>query len=208
VWVSLCFASVVCAHGILQFAMLALADSQIPGVHLRPGRPGDLDALFDLEHRVFTYDRMSRRSFQRILVSPSAWLLIAEVESSLAGYVLLFFRQASRIARLYSIALEPSLTGRGIGLALLIAAEIEARRRGAQIMRLEVREDNASAIERYRRLGYVETDQRPRYYDDGSNALRFEKQLTSVAMVTDSALPSPGVRGDGAVRLGDLGTSP
>jgi ribosomal-protein-alanine acetyltransferase len=169
--------------------MLALADSPVPGVHLRPGCSADLDALFKLEHRVFNYDRMSRRSFQRILASPTAWLMVAEWDGRLAGYVLVFFRRASRVARLYSIAVEPSQARRGIGPRLLAAAEAEARRRGAQTMRLEVREGNVAAIDRYRKSGYVESEWRPGYYDDGGNALRFEKQVTSSTVSKNSASP-------------------
>jgi ribosomal-protein-alanine acetyltransferase len=172
---------------MFQFAMLALADSQTLGVHLRPGRPADLDALVDLERRVFSYDRMSRRSFRRIVGIPSAWLVLAEFDRVLAGYVLMFFRRASRIARLYSIAVEPAQVGRGIGAALLAAAEAEARRRGAHTIRLEVRQGNAPAIDRYRKSGYVETGLRRRYYDDGGNALRFEKRLASSTVPKNSA---------------------
>jgi ribosomal protein S18 acetylase RimI-like enzyme len=133
---------------------------------------------------------MSRRSFHRVLASPSACLIVAELGGCLAGYVLVFFRRTSRIARLYSIALEPVHIGRGIGRALLAAAEGEARGRGAHLIRLEVRDGNAPAIDRYRKSGYVENGWRPGFYDDGGNARQFEKQLTSSTAPRNSASPA------------------
>jgi ribosomal-protein-alanine acetyltransferase len=159
--------------------MPAPADQPTPGVRLRPGRPADVAALSDLENRAFSYDRMSRRGFRRIVASPSAVLIVAEQDGRCAGYALVFFRRQSRVARLYSIAVEPARGGRGIGRALLAAAEDAARRRRVRLIRLEVREGNAAAIARYRKSGYVETGRRMRYYDDGGNALRFEKRMST-----------------------------
>ncbi|MFX9038806.1 GNAT family N-acetyltransferase, partial [Acinetobacter baumannii] len=52
-----------------------------------------------------------------------------------------------------------------------------ARQRGAGILRLEVRVDNPSAIALYRALGFHDFAMRRDYYDDGTDALRFEKAL-------------------------------
>ncbi len=167
--------------------MAAPADRPKPDIHLRPATPADLDALVDLEARLFDYDQMSRRSFRRLVGAPTASLLIAEHEGAFAGYALVLFRPRSAIARLYSIGVAN--TGLGIGPALLAAAEEAARRRHCTALRLEVHENNAAAISRYRKSGYVLRGHRSAYYTDNGNALRFEKHLTASSPAKDSASP-------------------
>ncbi len=147
-------------------------------VHIRRSRPADLDALWDLENRVFETDRMSRRGLRRILASPSAVALVAEADDASVGAAIVLFRATSRIARLYSLAVAPKHTGRGIASALLLAAEKTARSRGSHRLRLEVHEKNHGAIKCYRKAGYHEFGRHHAYYEDRSHALRFEKQLS------------------------------
>jgi ribosomal protein S18 acetylase RimI-like enzyme len=146
-------------------------------VKLRRGRLSDLSALVALERAVFTTDVVSRRSFRHFLGSPNAVLLIAETKSQCAGYVLVLCPPRSKHARLYSIAVAPHSGGRGIGPLLLAAAERTARRRGRRAMRLEVQEHNTRAIARYEKSGYRLVGRQHAYYDNGDDALRFEKPL-------------------------------
>jgi ribosomal protein S18 acetylase RimI-like enzyme len=154
-----------------------LAHASAPVVHARPAEPGDLDALIDLEHRVFVTDRLSRRSLRRFLQSKSAQVVVADDGGRLAGAAVVLFRPRSSVARLYSIAVAPHLAGRGVGSMLLTAAEEAALGRDCTSIRLEVHETNHIAISRYRKSGYREFGRHARYYDDGGDALRFEKQL-------------------------------
>jgi ribosomal protein S18 acetylase RimI-like enzyme len=55
---------------------------------------------------------------------------------------------------LYGLRVVPAERGRGIGRALVEAAEAAARVRGAAVMSLDVDMDNEDAIRFYRRLGY------------------------------------------------------
>lgn len=144
----------------------------------RRGRLSDLDALIAIEQAVFTADILSRRSFRRFLAAKSATLLVAEVAGTLAGYVLVHYPPRSARARLYSIAVAPHIGRRGVGMLLLAAAERAAQRRGRKAMRLEVHDHNSRAIARYEKSGYRLFGRHRRYYDDGGDALRFEKPLT------------------------------
>jgi ribosomal protein S18 acetylase RimI-like enzyme len=146
---------------------------------IRPGEVRDLAALADFEHRIFAVDRLSRRSFRHFLQTPSAALLVGEREERFAGYALVLFRPRSAIGRLYSIGVEPAFAGQGIGPALLAAAERAAIARDCRRMRLEVQTTNSRAIRRYECAGYRLLGRRPRYYDDGSDALRYEKTLAA-----------------------------
>lgn len=140
---------------------------------LRDARPDDLAALLALEAR-FPGDRLSKRQFRHHLVSASSQLRIVDDGT---GYALVLFRAGSDIARLYSIAVDPAVRGRGLGAALLADAEAGAAARGATRLRLEVREDNAAAIALYRGRGYAVFGRYAGYYADGADALRFEKRL-------------------------------
>jgi ribosomal protein S18 acetylase RimI-like enzyme len=155
----------------------ALAHSLGPEVLLRPARPGDIDALAEIEARVFRGDRISRRGFRRFARSPHAALIVAEEQGELAGYALVLFRTGSSLARLYSIAVAPQFAKRGVGSALLAAAEDAAIAADRMAMRLEVHENNAKAIARYRKAGYNLFGRHFQYYADRGNALRFEKRL-------------------------------
>jgi [ribosomal protein S18]-alanine N-acetyltransferase len=147
-------------------------------VHIRRGKSADLDALWELEKEVFATDRMSRRSLRRLLASPSAVAMVARVDGAIMGVAIVLFRANSRVARLYSLAVAPKYTGRGIASALLATAEKIAIRRKSQSLRLEVHETNNGAIKVYRRAGYHEFGRYHHYYQDRGNALRFEKQLS------------------------------
>jgi [ribosomal protein S18]-alanine N-acetyltransferase len=146
-------------------------------VSVRRSRPADLDQLSDLESKVFSVNRMSRRSLRSLLASPSAEVLVAEARAEFAGAAVLLFRANSRIARLYSLAVVPRLTGRGIGSALIVAVEKAARSRKCRFVRLEVHEKNHGAIVCYRKAGYQQFDRHNEYYEDKGHALRFEKRI-------------------------------
>jgi ribosomal-protein-alanine N-acetyltransferase len=146
-------------------------------LRIRHGTPADLDALCWLENKVFETDRMSRRSLRRLLAAPSAVVLVAQSAAGIAGAALVLFRTDSAIARLYSLAVAPHHTGRGVASTLLAAAAKAARKRQCAVLRLEVHEKNLGAIKCYRKAGFHEFGRHLRYYEDKGHALRFEKRL-------------------------------
>jgi [ribosomal protein S18]-alanine N-acetyltransferase len=141
---------------------------------IRLARASDVDALATLENAVFEADRISRKSFRNMVGSASATVLVATAQDAIAGYCAVLFRAGGRKARLYSIA---AARGSGIGRALLAAAEETAAARGCEELRLEVREDNARAIDLYEKSGYRRFGRKPDYYADGAAAMLYEKPL-------------------------------
>lgn len=150
-----------------------------PAARIRRGKIGDIDALIAIEQASFTTDRLSRRSFRRFLAAPGASLLVAENDGAIAGYALVLYPPRSPLARLYSIAVAPHMSRRGVGPLLLAAAEHAARRRGRRTMRLEVHDHNSRAIARYEQSGYRLFGRHCDYYGDHGDALRFAKPLTA-----------------------------
>ncbi len=144
---------------------------------VRPATVEDLPAIEAIENAVFDGDRLSRRSLRYLLKSKAALMLVLVFQEHVAGYSLMGFRKGSMRARLYSIALDRGEQGRGLGRFLLGASERAARAHGAAFMRLEVRIDNPAAIALYEKNGYRAFGRIGDYYEDGGEALRFEKPL-------------------------------
>jgi len=148
----------------------------MPQLEIREARAGDIDALAQLETRIFSSDRLSRRSLAALTRSRSASVLIAMRGERLLGYAVVLTRRGTRVARLYSIAVD--VPGRGVGQELLAAAEAAARARGAERISLEVRPDNPEAARFYERAGYAPSGQRPDFYEDGMAADLYARDLS------------------------------
>lgn len=144
---------------------------------IRDARVSDLKALVDLENRCFKIDRFNQRQFRYMITRARARLLVDDRRGKLAGYVLLLFRRGTSLARLYSIAVAPGFRGKGAGRDLLAAAEAAARDADCAYLRLEVRRDNAESIRMYRKAGFRQLGELDDYYEDGMEALQFEKAL-------------------------------
>lgn len=144
---------------------------------IRKARASDVDDLAAIENAVFAGDRISRRSFRKLIERETAETLIGECDGKVAGYAIVLFRKGSGVARLYSIAVGLEFGGQGIGRLLLEAAEDAAFEHGRMMLRLEVREDNRRAIRIYEQGGYRKIGREPGYYEDGQTALRYEKTL-------------------------------
>ena len=144
---------------------------------IRPAALTDLSDLIDMEQRCFQSDRISRRQWRYLMTCGHADTLVAEGAGGLGGYVLLLYNRATSVARLYSIAVDASTRGVGVGRALVGAAEVAAREHGRAYMRLEVRQDNAISLRLFEGLGYSRFGILDDYYEDHMRAVRLEKSL-------------------------------
>ena len=80
-------------------------------ISVRPALEADIDRLVDIENAVFAGDRLSRRSLRRLVASPSAVIILAEIDGNTIGYAVVLLRRGTLAARLYSIAVAPELAG-------------------------------------------------------------------------------------------------
>ncbi len=147
------------------------------GLTIRAAREGDLDALVAIEAAGFTSDRATPRQFLHAVRAPTIALLVADRGGTVEGYASVEFRRGARVARLASIAVAPASAGRGVGRALLQAAEGTSRARGCDRLRLEVRADNGPAQHLYAAAGYTRFTVVDDYYEDGASAWRYERRL-------------------------------
>lgn len=147
------------------------------GILIRSGRPDDLEELVKLENVCFDTDRLSRRSFRHWLTIDQRAILVAEVKGRIAGYILIIYHAGTRLARIYSLAVQPALRGGGIAKLLLSAGEQMAIDHGRLYLRLEVGVDNIPAIKLYESQGYQKFGLYRDYYEDHTDALRFQKRI-------------------------------
>jgi len=146
-------------------------------IEIRQALLDDLDAIVKLECECFADDRVSRRALRNFLRAPHRPIIAAVIDGDLGGYALIALRKRASIARIYSIAVAERFARRGIGLALLRAAEKYALLNHRGSLRLEVRYDNAPAIALYEKFGFRQFGRHVDYYADGATALRYEKIL-------------------------------
>lgn len=143
-------------------------------VEIRPATAADAGALAGLEAACFA-DAWSESSIAAALAVPTgrAWLATADGEQ--VGY-LLGLLVADEFS-VYRVATLPTHRQMGLGRALMENALQEAQNQGATKAFLEVRADNQPAIGLYLSMGFVQTRRRKRYYENGEDALDFQKTL-------------------------------
>lgn len=151
-----------------------MRDSEL---QILPATMNHLNWLTHLEEESFPTDRLSRRSLRRFIANEQSIFLIAQENDFPLGYLIIIFHRGTRLARLYSIAVETAARGKGVARALLEAGETQAVERGAIYFRLEVGNTNQNAIRLYQSLGFREFGLLRNYYDDQSDALRMQKRI-------------------------------
>lgn len=146
---------------------------------IREAGPEDIATLVGIEEASFDSDRLSRRSFRHLLTEGNSVTLIDGDDGQARGYITLLFRADVSLARVYSIATAPGWLGQGVASGLLRAAEELALVHNCVAMRLEIRKDNLASQRLFLRHGYALFGEHAAYYEDGMDALRFEKSLTA-----------------------------
>jgi len=132
----------------------------------------DLPTLFSIEAELYPIDAWSLDIFGSEFdgIPDTRYYVVAESDE-IIGYAGLFSPLAGEVADIQTMTVVKSEQGKGIGKALLKLLVIEALRREAPDVLLEVREDNAPAIGLYQSAGFEEISRRKNYYAPGIHAL-------------------------------------
>ncbi|HEX5354350.1 MAG TPA: N-acetyltransferase [Rhodanobacteraceae bacterium] len=152
-----------------------------PTIDIRRATLAELDPLLALEQSSFTSDRISRRQWRRYIENATTAVLVGGRPGGIDAAAVVFYRRGGHSARLYSLAVATRARRAGLGRALLAAVEADAGSRGCDTLRLEVAVDNAAAIALYEQLGYVRGERLARFYEDGADAWRYVKSLSTPA---------------------------
>jgi ribosomal-protein-alanine N-acetyltransferase len=111
----------------------------------------------------FTGNPWTVAAFTNLLTQPNVTGLMHE-----AGGLILI-RTAADEAEILTIAAHPPR--QGTGRALLTAAIAHTKAAGTKNLFLEVATTNTAAIALYASAGFTEAGRRPRYYENGADAL-------------------------------------
>lgn len=160
---------------------------EIP-IEFRLAQDGDIDALCDIENQSFESDRLSRRAFRRFVGSETARLTVAVRDGVVIGYAVVIFRRNVALARLYSMAVVPTMRRQGIGKKLLGQVEERCLDFGAPILRLEVAPQNDTAIALFEQAGYRDFVLYPDGGREHAGARRMERVLVPHVMQRPSPI--------------------
>jgi ribosomal-protein-alanine N-acetyltransferase len=146
----------------------------------------DLAALYQLDQVCFPPEIAYSRAELRYFVTHrdcSCWLVERWVSdhphNKLAGFVIVervtFGGQAA--AHIVTLDVDPNERRRGFGKLLMDTVEQQMKQEGAGAIRLEVAENNLSAQQFYRSLGFASRGRIPKYYGGKIDAEVMEKTL-------------------------------
>ncbi|MBN1667405.1 MAG: GNAT family N-acetyltransferase [Anaerolineales bacterium] len=134
----------------------------------------DLNALRQLEKACFPLDAWPLLDLVAVLSFSNVVRLKAEIGDEMVGFVAADIKPAENLAWIATIGVLPAYRRQGIAAALLQACEARLE---VGIIRLSVRRHNQTAIRLYQNLGYSQVGVWPAYYQDGTDALVFEKAI-------------------------------
>ena len=135
---------------------------------IREATPADLDALTHIEQDVFM-DSWSADALSSLFNQGRNIILAAWQNGAIVGYITGSHVQGeAEIARL---AVLESARHQGIASALLTALLSQLEKLGVGKTSLEVRVSNQAGFAIYRKFGFAAQGRRPRYYEDGEDAL-------------------------------------
>jgi ribosomal-protein-alanine N-acetyltransferase len=130
----------------------------------------DIPPLAQIHAASFPHD-WSVDELASLVSEPHVICLVAKRANALGtrspmGFLLL--RLAADEAEVLTIAVDPRRRGRGYGAALMTAGVDRLIRRGIVALFLEVDVANLSAVQLYRRLGFIQVGERNGYYRNGT----------------------------------------
>ncbi len=144
---------------------------------IRKAKKGDLKEIFRIEESCFQGDAFNKRQFSYLMHKANGEFLIVLKDDKVIGYLIILLRKNSSYARIYSLAVDPNMRGKGIAKELLKQAEIFSIKNRAIGIKLEVSENNLSAINLYKKNEYKSYNILSSYYSDGSSAIAMIKEL-------------------------------
>jgi ribosomal protein S18 acetylase RimI-like enzyme len=125
-------------------------------VTVRACTPQDEAALFGLARRSFG-ERGGWSDDRTIGVICDETVFVAELDDGPAGFVAL--EPEGEVVRIDQLLVSPEHEGEGIGHQLIEWAEGYAISRRARSLQIVVEDDNARALDFYRRAGFVAVEQ-------------------------------------------------
>ena len=132
---------------------------------LREMEIDDLDQVMEIEKELFSVP-WTKEGFFTFLMKENAMFLVVEEKGSILGYcgILTVLDEGD----ITNVAVRRERQKEGIGYFMTDGLIRLCQERGVNIIHLEVRRSNQSAIRLYERLGFKEDGIRKNYYADPS----------------------------------------
>ncbi len=141
----------------------------------RPMLAADLDQVAAIE-QVSLPSPWSKELFEAELKRDQARYFVAEEGDKIAGYM--GYWEAPQEAHIINLAVAPDFRKRGLGLEMMEYCLEFARKKGAALATLEVRESNEAAKRLYEKCGFIIVAIRKKYYSDNQeDAIVMLKQM-------------------------------
>ncbi len=146
-------------------------------MRLRSFRADDLDTLYEIDQACFPPGiSYSRDELARFVLHPKSQTWVAEEGKKILGFVVAG-EEPRRVAHIVTLDVDQRARRRGIGSALMTAAEAWAARKKLRLIYLETAAENFTAQQFYLGRGYAKVDDAENYYGRGKDAWVMVKWL-------------------------------
>lgn len=127
----------------------------------------DLGKIYKIEVESFSYPYGI--DILQQLINLGIGFLVAVEDDEVVGYIVFWLKEEKR-GHIISLAVDKRFRGQKIATKLLTKVVIIFKGIEVNKITLEVRGDNAGAIEFYRKFGFSLDRKVPNYYEDGQTA--------------------------------------
>ena len=138
-----------------------------------------LDQLYRIEEQCFDEEAFSKRQIGYLLTDYNTLAFVAKTDNGdIAGFIIaqVEVEENTEFGHIVTVNVAPKFRRKKIGTKLLVEIESLLKQKGIGECRLEVREDNHSAIKLYQNLGYQTIGKLENYYGK-KHGLNFKKTL-------------------------------
>lgn len=146
-------------------------------MNFRPMLEEDLEQVVEIE-KTSMPSPWSKELFEEELHREAAHYFVLEVEGKVAGYM--GYWEAPQEAHIINLAIGPDFRKKGLGFQMMDYCMEYARKRGAGLATLEVRQSNEAAQALYEKMGFRTVAIRKQYYSDNQeDAIVMIKEMAS-----------------------------
>ncbi len=146
-----------------------------PGI--RHAKKEDLNDLFALENICFKEETFHKKQLEYLLLKARSMVLVASIDGSIAGSMIILLRDNINNARIYSLNVHPEYRRKGLGSLFMDTALELLKKKGYKKITLEVGVNNRAAQNLYSSKGFHMDKMLSNYYKNGDDALHFIKNL-------------------------------
>lgn len=140
-------------------------------VMIRPVGKADLDALHEVDQRVFGTLAYPYFALRQLMDVHARHCVVADDGDRLIGYCLSALATRPKVGWVLGLGVLPEARGAGHGHALVAESVRRVAADGAQEVRLFVEPENSVAIHVYEKLGFRVRGFEPHYFGPGADRL-------------------------------------